>query len=131
MVQNTYGRPHCRTKSIRPLWASFQNNGLNYPNPTDPEDSTLETEAEYAIFTPYFPEHRIGIDNAGYCTVPDQVLDQGQVFGDLNDDGSVDWSDLDALSSLLGTCSTDVDRNGVTNFNDLVRILNEYNESCP
>ena len=55
----------------------------------------------------------------------------GQVFGDLNDDGSVDWSDLDALSSLLGTCSTDVDRNGVTNFNDLVRILNEYNESCP
>ncbi|MEC8855115.1 MAG: hypothetical protein VYC41_04590 [Planctomycetota bacterium] len=108
-----------------------QNNGLNYPNPTDPEDSTLETEAEYAIFTPYFPEHRIGIDNAGYCTVPDQVLDQGQVFGDLNDDGSVDWSDLDALSSLLGTCSTDVDRNGVTNFNDLVRILNEYNESCP
>jgi len=49
----------------------------------------------------------------------------------LNDDGSVDWSDLDALSSLLGTCSTDVDRNGVTNFNDLVRILNEYNEPCP
>ena len=55
----------------------------------------------------------------------------GQMFGDLNEDGSVDWSDLDALSSLLGTCSTDVDRNGVTNFNDLVRILNEYNESCP
>ena len=55
----------------------------------------------------------------------------GQMFGDLNEDGSVDWSDLDALSSLLSTCSTDVDRNGVTNFNDLVRILNEYNESCP
>ena len=55
----------------------------------------------------------------------------GQMFGDLNEDGSLDWSDLDALSSVLGTCSTDVDRNGVTNFNDLVRILNEYNESCP
>ena len=55
----------------------------------------------------------------------------GQMFGDLNEDGSVDWSDLDALSSLLGTCSTDVRRNGVTNFDDLVRILNEYNESCP
>ena len=109
----------------------MQNNGLNYPNPTDPEDSTLETEAEYAIFTPYFPEHRIGLDNAGYCGVPGQVLDQGTIFADLNDDGLVNSDDLDLIMSLLGTCDTDVDRNGLIDFNDLILVLNAYNEVCP
>ena len=108
-----------------------QNNGLDYPNPTDPEDSTLETEAEYAIFTPYFPEHRIGLDNAGYCGVPGQVLDQGSLFADLNDDGLVNSDDLDLIMSLLGTCDTDIDRNGLIDFNDLILVLSAYNEVCP
>ena len=41
------------------------NNDLDFPNPTDPEDSYLETEADYAIHTPYFPEYRIGEINGG------------------------------------------------------------------
>ncbi|MAV55550.1 MAG: hypothetical protein CMJ28_06295 [Phycisphaerae bacterium] len=108
-----------------------QNNELDYPNPTDPEDSTLETEAEYAIFTPYFPEHRIGLDNAGYCGVPGQVLDQGSLFGDLNNDGLIDLMDLDLVMNLLGTCDTDIDRDGVIDFNDLVQVLSQYGSSCP
>ncbi|MEC8412674.1 MAG: hypothetical protein VXZ30_01445 [Planctomycetota bacterium] len=100
------------------------NNGLGFPNPTDPEDSYLETEADYAIHTPYMPEYRIGMDNIN-CGFPAQAPE-----ADLNNDGSVDESDLDTLYDMLGMCRTDIDASGEIDFNDLLNVLVDFGNTC-
>ena len=102
------------------------NNGLSYPNPTDPEDSYLETDADYAIHTPYMPEYRIGIDNGG-CV---EELTQQAAEADLNNDGTVDESDLDTLYNLLGMCRNDLDASGEIDFNDLLNVLVDFGDTC-
>lgn len=102
------------------------NNGLSFPNPTDPEDSYLETEADYAIHTPYMPEYRIGINNFD-CGEP---LTEGDVPADINNDGAVDTTDLDAMYNLLGLCRTDLDDSGEIDFNDLLSVLVDFGNTC-
>ena len=100
------------------------NNGLGFPNPTDPEDSYLETDADYAIHTPYMPEYRIGMDNID-CGYPAQGPE-----ADLNNDGNVDESDLDTLYDMLGMCRTDIDASGEIDFNDLLNVLVDFGNTC-
>ena len=97
------------------------NNGLGFPNPTDPEDSHLETEADYAIHTPYFPEYRIGETNGGnnYNSADSSTP------ADINSDGSVDTTDLDAMYELLGMCRSDLD-NGEIDFGDMLNVLTSF-----
>ena len=102
------------------------NNGLSFPNPTDSEDSYLETEADYAIHTPYFPEYRIGQVNGGNgytsaaATLP----------ADINSDGAIDTTDLDAMYELLGMCRNDLDDSGEIDFNDLLNVLVDFGNTC-
>ncbi|MEO1372516.1 MAG: right-handed parallel beta-helix repeat-containing protein, partial [Planctomycetota bacterium] len=107
-----------------------QNNDLDFPNPTDPEDSELETEADYAIDTPYFPEYRIGTDNSNICGEPGQVLANVEAAGDINSDGSIDHADVDSLLEMLGTCRTDVNASGDIEFGDLVEVLSNFGSTC-
>ena len=102
------------------------NNGLRFPNPTDPEDSYLETEADYAIHTPYMPEYRIGLDNYD-CEL---LSGQDDVPADINKDGTVDTTDLEAMYELLGLCSTDLDHSGEIDFNDLLNVLVDFGDTC-
>ena len=102
------------------------NNGLGFPNPTDPEDSYLETDADYAIHTPYLPEYRIGRDNRDCTTTyPLEGPD-----ADVNNDGNVDESDLDTLYTVLGMCRTDLDASGEIDFNDLLNVLVDFGNTC-
>ena len=104
----------------------YYNNGLEFPNPTNPDDSYLETDAEYAIHTPYSPEYRIGQINGS-----DGLTASGiNPTADVNNDGAVDGSDLDALYELLGLCSTDLDHSGEVDFNDLLNVLVEFGDTC-
>lgn len=126
------------------IWSATAAQAIELDRPLMPQ-SALIWESEEAPHEPLTTQKPVGttwkkvelpssgfvLQQRSWLALSIDAPRPGQMFGDLNEDGSVDWSDLDALSSLLGTCSTDVDRNGVTNFNDLVRILNEYNESCP
>ncbi|RZO53457.1 MAG: hypothetical protein EVA77_06880 [Phycisphaeraceae bacterium] len=100
------------------------NNGLGFPNATDPEDSYLETDADYAIHTPYMPEYRIGMNNYD-CGIPAQGPE-----ADLNNDGNVDESDLDTLYDMLGMCRTDIDASGEIDFNDLLNVLVDFGNTC-
>jgi len=102
------------------------NNGLGFPNPTDADDSYLETEAEYAIHTPYFPEYRIGEINGGngYTSAASSTP------ADINSDGAVDTTDLDAMYELLGMCRTDLDNSGEIDFNDLLNVLVDFGDTC-
>ena len=102
------------------------NNDLDFPNPTDPEDSYLETEADYAIHTPYFPEYRIGEINGGngYTSATSGTP------ADINSDGAVDGSDLDALYELLGMCRSDLDNSGEIDFGDMLNVLTSFGNTC-
>ena len=102
------------------------NNGFSFPNPTEPEDSYLETDADYAIHTPYLPEYRIGLDNRDCSTT--YPLEGPNP--DLNNDGNVDESDLDTLYNLLGMCRTDLDASGEIDFNDLLNVLVDFGNTC-
>ncbi|MEO1372607.1 MAG: hypothetical protein AAFU75_09120, partial [Planctomycetota bacterium] len=93
-------------------------------NATDPEDSYLETDADYAIHTPYMPEYRIGMNNYD-CGIPAQGPE-----ADLNNDGNVDESDLDTLYDMLGMCRTDIDASGEIDFNDLLNVLVDFGNTC-
>lgn len=107
-----------------------QNNDLDFPNPTDPEDSELETQADYAIDTPYFPEYRIGTDNSNICGEPGQVLANVDANGDINNDGAIDNADVDSLLEMLGSCRTDVNASGDIEFGDLVEVLSNFGSTC-
>jgi hypothetical protein len=111
---------------------AFQNNnGLDFPNPTTPYDSNLETEADYAIHTPYFPEYRIGLDNSNTCeSYATLVLDPPAPMGDMNSDGSVDQIDLDQMLELLGTCRSDVNTSGDIEFGDIIEVLSNFGSNC-
>ncbi len=102
------------------------NNGFSFPNPTEPEDSYLETDADYAIHTPYMPEYRIGADNFD-CIGLNSLEGPNP---DLNNDGNVDEFDLDTLYTLLGMCRTDLDASGEIDFNDLLNVLVEFGDTC-
>ena len=102
------------------------NNDLDFPNPTDSEDSYLETEADYAIHTPYFPEYRIGQINGGngYTSAASTIP------ADINSDGAIDTTDLDAMYELLGMCRNDLDDSGEIDFNDLLNVLVDFGNTC-
>ena len=108
------------------------NNGLNFPNPTDADDSALETEADYAIHTPYFPEYRIGVWNGGGLFLPAQNagIDNSGETADINSDGLVDNADIDALFDMLGMCRNDLDVSGEIDFNDLLNVLVDFGNTC-
>ncbi len=106
------------------------NNDLDFPNPTDPEDSMLETEADYAIDTPYFPEYRIGLDNSNICGEPTPVLEIVESSADLNNDGEINDADLQTLFSLLGTCRSDVNSSGDIEFGDIIEVLSNFGNVC-
>ncbi len=101
------------------------NNDLGFPNPTEPEDSYLETDADYAIHTPYMPEYRIGLDNYG-CG----GLAQQDASADINNDGNVDEGDLDTLFDLLGMCRNDLDASGEIDFGDMLNVLTNFGSTC-
>ena len=107
-----------------------QNNDLDFPNPTDPEDSELETEADYAIDTPYFPEYRIGTDNSNICGEPGQVLEIVEATGDINNDGDINNADVDSLLEMLGSCRTDVNASGDVEYGDLIQVLSNFGSTC-
>ena len=101
------------------------NNDLDFPSPTDADDSHLETEADYAIHTPYFPEYRIGeINGSG------NPFAESTPPADINSDGAVDTTDLDAMYELLGMCRTDLDNSGEIDFNDLLNVLVDFGNTC-
>ena len=108
-----------------------ENNGLAFPNPTDADDSHLETEAEYAIHTPWFPEYRIGLDNGGGSFLPmTSDLANAGTTADINSDGAVDGADVDALFAMLGMCRNDLDESGQIDFNDLLNVLVDFGNTC-
>ena len=49
---------------------------------------------------------------------------------DINSDGSVDTTDLDAMYELLGMCRTDLDNSGEIDFNDLLNVLVDFGDTC-
>jgi hypothetical protein len=91
----------------------------------------LETEADYAINTPYFPEYRIGLDNSNNCeSSATLVLDPPAPTGDMNSDGSIDTIDLEEMMNLLGTCRTDVNSSGDIEFGDIIEVLSNFGSTC-
>ena len=112
------------------LCSFYGNNGLGFIDPLDPEGSYLETDADYAIHTPYFPEYRIGIPNYGTDNpVPFPVTGPSQT-ADINNDGEVDADDIDELFSMLGMCRTDLDNSGEIDFNDMLDVLVQFGDTC-
>ena len=90
----------------------------------------LETEADYAIDTPYFPEYRIGLDNSNICGEPTPVLEIVESSADLNNDGEINDADLQTLFSLLGTCRSDVNSSGDIEFGDIIEVLSNFGNVC-
>lgn len=106
------------------------NNDLGFPNPTNPGDSALETEGDYAIHTPYSPEYRIGMDNGGGAYVPLTGIDNDGQAGDVNGDGSIDGFDIADLFDMTGLCRNDLDDSGEIDFNDLLNVLIDFGNTC-
>ncbi|MDG2422542.1 MAG: hypothetical protein P8M22_01045 [Phycisphaerales bacterium] len=50
--------------------------------------------------------------------------------GDLDGDGDVDTDDLDALHDALGIELTDVNNNGCVDIDDLLYVIEDWNEGC-
>ena len=106
------------------------NNGLGFPNPQDPISSALEADGDRAIYTPYVPEYRVGIDNGSAFTIPVTVPQINSDGGDVNGDGNIDSFDLIDLFEALGTCREDLDDSGEIDFNDLLNILVNFGNTC-
>ena len=91
---------------------------------------------ESAIYTPYLPEYRLhsdwGDSALGNSASGLNVVDNGGngVPGDVDGNAAVDFADLDALMSLLGTCQYDPTRDGEIGFADVLSILNSWGEIC-
>ena len=71
-----------------------------------------------------------GTDGPRIINLSVTEVDEGCVLGDVNQDGFVDFSDINPFVSLLlsgqTSCEADVDQNGVVNFDDIppfVQIL--------
>jgi len=82
----------------------------------------------YDIDSPYFPEYRIAgdIDDSGLVT---DAPSAGEA-GDINADGLVNTTDLEALFAMLGTCSHDSDYSGDVQIGDLLELIAVYGTSC-
>ena len=50
--------------------------------------------------------------------------------GDLDNDGDVDTDDLNALHDTLGINNTDVNNNGCVDIDDLLYVIEDWNEGC-
>jgi hypothetical protein len=50
---------------------------------------------------------------------------------DINQDGSVDAQDLEALRACLGICSGDTDASGTVDVLDLLQVIDEWGECSP
>ena len=50
--------------------------------------------------------------------------------GDLDGDGDVDTDDLNALHDALGINNTDVNNNGCVDIDDLLYVIEDWNEGC-
>ncbi|MDG2424446.1 MAG: right-handed parallel beta-helix repeat-containing protein, partial [Phycisphaerales bacterium] len=50
--------------------------------------------------------------------------------GDLDGDGDVDTDDLNALHDALGINNTDVNNNGCVDIDDLLLVIEDWNEGC-
>ena len=111
----------------------WDNNDMDFPSPTDADDSMLETDGDFAIHTPYFPEYRIGIWNGGqyyFPGLPATAPTNTGSSGDVNGDGQIDNFDLTDLYELLGTCRKDLDDSGEIDFNDLLNVLVDFGDTC-
>ncbi|MEE2718797.1 MAG: hypothetical protein VX727_03330 [Planctomycetota bacterium] len=51
--------------------------------------------------------------------------------GDLNGDGAIDSTDLDAMHAAVGICTSDVNHDGDTNVLDLLGVIDEWGGVCP
>jgi hypothetical protein len=51
--------------------------------------------------------------------------------GDLNGDGAIDSTDLDAMHAAVGICMSDVNHDGDTNVLDLLGVIDEWGGVCP
>ncbi len=91
---------------------------------------------ESAIYTPYLPEYRLYSDWGDSSDANSQsglsLTDNGGngIPGDVDGNSSVNFADLDALMSLLGTCQYDPTRDGEIGFADVLAILNGWGETC-
>ena len=103
------------------------NNGLDFPSPTDPNDSGIDFDGDYAIRSPYLPEYRIGIPNTNQCLGLGSIL---LPAGDINQDGVVDVLDLCELIEVIGYCPEDLDLSGEVDYYDLLLILTRYGQEC-
>ena len=65
--------------------------------------------------------HHIGGNNISDC------IDNG----DLNGDGAIDSTDLDAMHAAVGICKSDVNHDGNTNVLDLLDVIDEWGGVCP
>ena len=83
------------------------------------EDSTVCGTGEYNI-TGVLIEHR-GENHISDC------VDEG----DLNGDGAIDSTDLDAMHAAVGICTSDVNHDGDTNVLDLLGVIDEWGGVCP
>ena len=50
--------------------------------------------------------------------------------GDIDFDGDVDTDDLNALHDALGINNTDVNNNGCVDIDDLLLVIEDWNEGC-
>ena len=50
--------------------------------------------------------------------------------GDMDGDGDVDTDDLNALHDELGIELTDVNNNGCVDIDDLLYVIEDWNEGC-
>ena len=81
------------------------------------EDSTVCGTGEH--ITGVLVEHR-GENHISDC------IDEG----DLNGDGVIDSTDLDAMHAALGICAGDVNHDGVVDGKDLAAVLGAWGLSC-
>ncbi|MCH2134625.1 MAG: right-handed parallel beta-helix repeat-containing protein [Phycisphaerales bacterium] len=56
--------------------------------------------------------------------------DPGTDTGDLDEDGDVDTDDLSALHSVLGVCTHDTNHDGITGIDDLLDVIEGWDQSC-
>jgi hypothetical protein len=72
-------------------------------------------------------EHVSGlIAHVGHNHISDCIDD-----GDLDGDGDVDVDDLSALHAAAGICQSDVNHDGVTDINDILEVIADWNAVCP
>ena len=81
-----------------------------------------------------------GTSECGGCTLPagvsllntiKSIWDPSALLADVNGDGNIDVNDLGSLQATLAICPHDVDQDGDTDIDDLLRFLAGFGDSCP